>query len=116
MRSNPALKKIYNEYNKRWFGGKLPVAVKIYWGKDGECLGQVEYEGVVRRTNALQKYEKADIEIVLNKATRKFPRIFRTTILHECCHVKLLPNRHHGDKFQQEIRRLVRIGAYNDLL
>lgn len=102
------LEQLYAEYNGLYFGGELPT-IPVKWGKvhkdhDAEFV----------------TYEDGSLAIVLTPGLKKFTRSAYLTVLHEMCHVKLRDFKGdggdlHGPKFQREMRRLVKLGAFNGL-
>ena len=97
---------IYDYYNIKYFGHRLPV-VRVGFYKDckRECGATVKLDGA-----------RYPAYIYLNAKLKTFDVYLRATLLHEMCHVKLLNRHGHGPKFKKELKRLQRIGAYDDIL
>lgn len=97
--------KLYHEYNRLYFGGKLPD-VPIVWSskKNPDSRGCCVYQ--------------PELVIYLNPRFRNWERIWGMTLIHEMVHVE---HRHdvrvkdHGHKFQNRMKRLVEQGAFQDL-
>lgn len=93
--TNADLAAWYRQYNKKYFGGSLPKASVRF--ADMTWLG-VSHLG--------------DDSIEICKATRKWPRVVRGTLLHEMAHMNLPSNIMHGPKFEREMLRLAKAGAF----
>ena len=102
--TNAELRRLFRQYNRLYFSGKLPRADIRFAGMDKEnYLGFcVFFAGVP--------------EVRINKRIRRWPKMVRMTLLHEMCHVALPRRAEHGPRFQREIARLVRDGAFIGLL
>jgi hypothetical protein len=99
------LEQLYAEYNDLYFEGKLPT-IPVKWGKvhknhDAEFVTYVD----------------GSLAIVLTPGLKKFPRFAYIRVLHEMIHVKQrdLKGDLHGPKFQREMKRLARVGAFDGL-
>lgn len=97
--SDPTLKKWYQHYNRKYFGGELPDDVVLFWEQSSEIYGDCN--------------EMADGEMVIriNPAIMGFAPLWQITLLHEMAHLKLWPYETHGKKFQNEMLRLATLGA-----
>lgn len=97
--------KVYDEYNRLYFGGKLP-SVPVKWSRKHtkDCRGCCEYD--------------PKLAIYLNPRFRGWERSWCFTLIHEMVHVE---QRHdvrakdHGHKFQKRMKQLVNQGAFADL-
>lgn len=91
---------LYDEYNTRYFGGKLPK-VPVRWGR-------------VQESSAAEFWPDS-MEIVIHPMIRRcgLDKYARILLLHEMVHVKLRNKRiaDHGRLFHTEMKRLARIGA-----
>lgn len=100
MASHLSLKRIFNRYNRKYFGGLLPADTQIIWspldGAHGKCW-------------------PVDKVIHLDPPLQGHVVFLHIIILHEMIHLKH-PRAGHGKKFQDEINRLHSIGAYKGLL
>jgi Zn-dependent peptidase ImmA (M78 family) len=56
-----------------------------------------------------------DNEIAINTWLRDWPTLWRWTLLHEMVHLFLPDHADHGEKFQKEMLRLARAGAFRNL-
>jgi len=111
MRSDPTLRRIYREYNRKWFNGALP-AIPVVWG---ETRRFPRSEG--KSTLALTNFEaNSPMQIVFAPRLRKNKEwnLVRCTMLHEMCHValpyKVAP---HGRAFQNLMRDHAMRGAFD---
>ena len=93
------LEKAFSQYNKKYFQGKLlnPPKSKVCWAELGPLGVQ---EGNV---------------IYMNKKYRTTDSIWRPTLLHEMVHMYMPKNVWHGPRFQKEMLRLAKAGAFNGL-
>ena len=96
---NLQLKKLFNKYNKKYFRNKLKISDIRF----GRSLGLGE-------TNFLKPFPS----IVIVPALKQSKRILKIVLLHEMVHVFGIHD--HGPRFIHRIHKLVRQGAYNDLL
>lgn len=97
------LKRAYRSYNRRFFGNTLPNPpdVKISWADLG---------------NQLMGYQLED-EIVLSRKYHRHDSLWRSTLLHEMCHIATPDEQlEHGPRWRKELKRLIRAGAFDDLL
>ena len=100
------LKHIYNVLNEKWFGNRLNKKTLLVWSNlDSEdCIA---FE--------CRRADKRFPLILLHEGLKPFPKVVELTILHEMCH-KAIPLRYdHGDRFQGEMMRLAKAGAFKDL-
>lgn len=111
---------LYAAYNKRYFGGNLPpVDIEMIDTRDKDYFGQCSESGQPKyRTAKRMPRQPARFKIHLAKWTKKSPKILAMTLLHEMVHVKLwdIPGIvDHGHRFDKEMKRLARAGAFNGL-
>jgi hypothetical protein len=105
MLTNAKLERLYRYYNRKYFGGKLPV-VKV------KFTDLIDKYGAVGNTH----YEARVPEMILiDKTLRRWNITARLTLLHEMVHVKLPYKIVHGKMFEKEMRRLARLGAFTGL-
>lgn len=96
--SDPSLKRWLNEYNRRYFAGKIPRDVRVYWEPADGNLG-----------DAGQKDGQWTIRI--DPCLRFSSRMAKMALLHELCHVAH-PGCGHGPVFQKAMMRLAKQGAF----
>jgi predicted SprT family Zn-dependent metalloprotease len=85
---------IYNRFNSLYFNGSLPP-VAIYYEPISDTYGDC-----TRREDGV-------FQIRLNPSISGWESFLKTTILHECIHIRLWPNVSHGAKFDKEVKRLM---------
>jgi hypothetical protein len=103
----------YHQYNKKYFDNKLTSHVTVGW--------DLEIEADAGRTHGVRFHPKEDgidLEVAtihLHPDKHVGSTDARFTLLHEMCHLRLLPWTRHGKKFNDEMRRLAILGAFDDL-
>jgi hypothetical protein len=134
------LKEAYLEYNCRYFRNSLPRDTKVLWGIENEsCLGyarrECAYPGIFKTEEAairardkinqglipepMAKYTiwihpKTQFDVPKSRPTK----VALMTLLHEMVHLKLwkkYPKEQHGHRFNKEMKRLARVGAFRNL-
>lgn len=97
--TNADLRRLYREYNRRWFHGRLPAAdirfARIDPGDLGVCL---VFAGTP--------------EIRISTDIRRWTKTVKCTLLHEMAHVALPVRVEHGPRFEREMLRLAKLGAF----
>lgn len=111
-RSDRWLKNSYSIYNEKYFDGVLSPSIKVYFGATAN--------------NHDAHWEPSTREIVVNKSLRTHDSLALICLLHEMCHSKMdlegyvggttTDDPHHGMRYQAELDRLYRVGAYDGLL
>jgi hypothetical protein len=94
------LRRVYLNYNRKYFGNKLPKDAEIVW----EPL-----------TGTLLGYQQGD-KIALNAKMKHADVIWRGTLLHEMVHLELPAKVKHGPRFRKRMRELVAQGAFDGLI
>ena len=117
-RASSYLAKLYNHYNREFFGGSLPSGVKLYFAPK---LDKVDTrDGKHRSTCAITYfYKEAPPKIVIRKTATSNMRHLASDLLHEMCHISK-PNadcevRRRDSTFQKEMKRLAEAGAFNQI-
>ena len=99
------LKKYYQRFNRIYFGNKLPdIPVKFE---------ETARKGVVGETTF---FGSCPVRISISPNIRYWDKIVLQVLLHECAHVALPANVQHGPRFDREIARLFRAGAFRGLM
>jgi len=100
------LQRIFRDYNRKYFGGKLEEC-KVIWDRrigKFDCMGEYDSEGPT-------------ISIAIE--LRRWPRQKRFTVLHEMVHALLFQrgnkSTQHGPAFEREMMKLAKKGAFRDL-
>jgi hypothetical protein len=103
-KKSQTLEPVYRQYNRLYFGGKLPD-INVRYGKPAhKAGGETDFWG------------GDPVLVTINKRYRGYGRITRIILLHEMVHVSLPVDALHGPRHQKGLMRLVRLGAYADLL
>lgn len=106
----------YAEYNKKYFGNKLPKRIPIQFT---HLASSDNYIGEPLGETTIEANEKATI-IELNKKLRWSHILVDMMLLHEMVHVENPGWAHDSTndekKFLKRIRKNVRAGAYDDIL
>lgn len=117
------LYKIYDEYERKYFRGRMPKRVMVVFGIGcAESRDGTRLLGYVASYNSLwgrNVQKNAEYKITIDWETRHIMDQVRITLLHEMVHIVVNDNNKcygHGPKFKREIRRLMRAGAYDGLL
>ena len=97
--TNLELRSWYRYYNRLYFDGELPRCVVQFKKMRGD-LGHTFW---------------GDDRIYINEELKAWDRIARTTLLHEMVHVYLPKEVNHGHRFQREMLRLAKAGAFKGL-
>lgn len=99
MITNAELQCMYHEFNRKWFGNRLPKDMVVEFEKI-EPMGCTHY----RRGRPLY------IDINFNYRSNRC--IVSMTLLHEMVHVELPYNINHGKQFHKRMIQLARKGAF----
>jgi predicted metal-dependent hydrolase len=97
-----ALPQVFKQYNRKYFGNKLNISAIDF--------GKPTYHAHAETTF----FDSADPIITINTRLMNSGRLVRIVLLHEMVHVSGCMN--HGRAFVRHIKKLVRLGAYDDLL
>lgn len=112
MRSNPWLKKLYRQYNRKYFGNKLPLDIFVVFGN-----ARTWRSARISKNSAAVTFIKGGkpLGIVIRYYKHKGRPYIKCDLLHEMIHVAH-PRASHGPIFKQEVRRLAALGALDKLL
>lgn len=112
MRSHPWLKKLYRQYNRKYFGNKLPNDIFVVLGQSYEW----RVARVSKNTSAVTFIKGGKpLGIMVRWYKNKGRSYIKTDLLHEMIHVAH-PRAGHGPVFKREVRRLAALGALDNLL
>lgn len=99
--TNPELQALYHEFNKKWFGNKLPKDMVV-------C-----FAGLHMHRMAVTRYYRArPLYIEMNKNLRWNHSVVAMTLLHEMVHVALPYRINHGPEFHKAMKSLAKRGAF----
>src|SRR5450631_196954 len=101
--TNRSLKRWYGHYNRKYFQGRLPD-IAVRFAKISRVL-----LGVSTRIGD----EWVVVEI--SKELKGWNRLTRCILLHEMAHVSLPIKIMHGPKFEKEMRRIAKAGAFRGI-
>jgi len=111
--SNRYLRRIYDEYNKKYFSGSLP-RLPVRWG-DSRTFSRREGKS----TLAVTDYESGKpVGIRFAPRMRRYRehQLVRFTCLHEMVHVEQPSHlADHGRNFQERMRELANLKAFDGL-
>jgi hypothetical protein len=115
--SNAKLKRAYLRYNDKYFNGQLPTTTIVRYADGREDYDYAESRHKRRKYGAWLYRENPQV-ITIGKWLRNQGLWYDiyTTLLHEMNHQFLGPRVDHGSKFKEGMRRLVLLGAFDDLL
>ena len=115
MRASSYLSRLYNLYNERFFGNKLPKRVKLYYAPK---LDKVNTKDGKHRSTCAVTYFFADKSpiVVIRKTPASNMRHRASDLLHEMAHISK-PNadcevQDPNSVFQKEMKRLAKAGAF----
>jgi hypothetical protein len=110
VRSNRTLKRLYNEYNRKYFSGRLPDALVTF-----TTPAEMKRSGLAKHTCAVTCFNPGlRPAIFISRTKHKTWGYIKSDLLHECCHVAR-PRANHGKVFQQEMLRIAKLGAFRDI-
>lgn len=90
-------------FNVLYFGGQLPTDTIVIWSRKLRPTVCGEYDG--------------DDTIAINATLRNFRPCWKSTLLHEMAHLATHEEAaEHGPKWKREMARLMKLGAFDDLL
>lgn len=107
MISDKQLKRWFCKYNNQFFDSTLPD-VLIYWEPPTASYAEI---CPVFDTGV-------GFEIKIDPSIKGFHKMWKLTLLHEMCHLKLWPKHPrsmHGKLFQEEMKRLANANAFKTL-
>lgn len=96
---------VYQKYNRLYFEGKLPRRIYLHYGN-------VPFTHHAETT----WWSDGTIEIEISRRFNRCGRLTCIMLLHEMVHASLPSNAYHGPRFSRRLAKLIKQGAYNDLL
>ena len=126
VKDNPLLKRWFNEYNRRFFKHRLPDTLVCWTDMKpvengitplGRCLRPaiVRYKVIGGKKWVRFKSDRPMIFISDVLWKRNWLSLARETLLHEMCHLALPARLSHGLRFQKEMLRIAKAGAFKGL-
>ena len=118
FQTDASLKRLYYRYNKKYFGGRLPLLVTVSFQESFNGIDCTNPEAPIARCSL----EDKNIEI--GTILRPLPKVTKMTLLHEMAHfstdlagakAKDRNEGMHGEKWQMEMMRLSGLGAFREL-
>jgi hypothetical protein len=106
------LQRWYKKYNHDFFDGQLPSDVQVGYN---ELEGMYGTLAVNIWTSEEDGLEHKVLQIHIDPRKHHGSEQTHFTLLHEMAHVRLLPWRKHGKKFQDEMKRLAGRDAFEEL-
>lgn len=100
------LKNMYTRCNHKWFRNVLPpvdeikIGFKVMGGPDAGMAG----------------WSRGRDEVFINQRIRFNSMLVESTLIHEMAHMRLPDPVEHGPRFKKEMRRLLRAGAFDDIV
>lgn len=105
------LQKWYQKYNRAFLDGQLPPDVQVGYN---ELEGMYGTLAVNIWTSEEDGLEHRVLQLHIDPRKHYGSEQTHMTLLHEMCHVKLLPWRKHGRRFQEEMKRLAGRDAFEE--
>lgn len=99
MMTNAELKQMYLDFNRKYFGNKLPKNLVLHFVDLGKDHG-------VTRT-----YWENPVYIYINKRLNYSKSLVAPTLLHEMVHIEF-PKLEHGPTFHKRMMKLAKQGAF----
>lgn len=97
--SDALLRRLYLDFNRRFFNGELPLDTKVIWMP-------------VPDANVAETTKPDTFLIKISPSISGFRRFFKLILIHEMCHVKLWGRRgdYHGRLWKEEMIRVLKLG------
>jgi len=119
---NRQLKRKFNEYNRKYFGGRLPKDTVVDWHYDmpNDHLGATHVHGLIPCNQVPKSYGACGGRhmILLNTVLWNMPCVAEMTLLHEMVHLMAVNGNKklaqgHGQAFNAEMNDLANQGAFD---
>jgi hypothetical protein len=107
--SNKYLKKSYDEFNKKYFSNELPKDMVVRFSRLRDDDKFQEPCGIT-----MFKWDRP-LYILINKKLRWQSMLADFTLIHEMVHVAHPEINGHGPRFQKQMMRLAKAGAFKTL-
>lgn len=103
---NMLLSDFYTVFNIKYFRNRLPEALVVFKKMPKT---QADYLGY---SLLFAKDSGETPEIHISDSLKRWPTVVVSTLLHEMVHVSLPRNSFHGPRFEKEMLRLAKAGAF----
>ena len=113
LQNNSYLKRLYNQYNKKYFDGRLPNILVGYVTTRQLKQARVK-KGTCAFTSFDPKFTTIPVAIGIHFNRSKSMTYIKADMLHEMAHVAN-PRANHGPVFQKEMKRIAQAGAFIDV-
>lgn len=105
---SPYLNRMYARFNALYYKGNLPPVPNYWW--DFGNSHEAHYLAIARTVRGI-------VVIRHNVLLRPFTKVVAGNMLHEMAHIATWDERaEHGTRWQAEMRRLLRAGAFDTIL
>jgi len=104
MRRKPTLASVFRKYNRLYFNNKVKVSDVRFGRIRPKGAGETSF------------FSDCPPIITIDRELMHFGRFACMVLLHEMVHASMHHNVGHGPKFVRRIKRLVKQGAYDNLL
>lgn len=105
----PEMQKHFSEFNKKYFGNRLPKNTDVEWSV--EELRLEGYMGLTLRNDDGSFTILLDIQM----KTIGYEKVADGTLIHESVHVDCYPIMGHGKCFQSDLLRIATMGGFKDI-
>lgn len=112
--SDPHLKKLFNRYNRRYWGGTLPRSTVVRWASGAEILKACD-DGSKRAPIGLFFYDERTPTILLHATMKTLGwwSVAKQTLHHEMSHLSSKGRDSHGPAFDGRMYELAGKGAFH---
>jgi hypothetical protein len=110
LEPSPQLAEFYREFNREWFGGRLPADTRLYWmpARMANRSGHLAEVWGTRK----QHRPITNFKISVSNRIRFSSRLVVRVLLHEMAHISTGLGAQHGPRWQREMLRLAKAGAF----
>lgn len=104
----PEMQKHFAEFNKEYFGNRLPKNTEIAWS-----IKALRDEGYMGLT--IEDDEGFTILLDIQMKNIGYEKVSDATLIHEMAHVDCYPIFGHGKCFQDDMLRIATMGGFRDI-
>lgn len=116
--SSPYLKKLFNQWNRKFWRGKLPEETVVRWASSRELASVLGEKRAVWGVFFYEGEKRGERPtILLNDVMRrkKWGNTARATLVHEMCHLEGKARDHHGETFNRRMLRVAKLGIFDSI-